>query len=278
MNPAIYIDDTGSSQQSKSKYDSGNWDSYVAVVLNEFQRASISETIKEIQDYFLSDFGIQELHFTEIFSGKSKYRKFDITSRLKIFDVFADIYSDNNCPIFVQSLTDDDILRNRMEHWRGRKKDGFDFSNNSHFCLWLLLVRLNHDKTVKQFNLPFEIFVDSGKQKPKSFQNVSDVKDITEKAEIQYIDSKSDPLMQFVDFIAFTLNRCRWILMNDKKSEIDIEFLRIAEKADFNAMDMVKKKIEIEKESTTNLYDKILRERFDENGNLRDDEVDKRKE
>ena len=275
--PAIYIDDTGTSQQSKSKYINGNLSSYVAVVLNANQRENISKAINNFRLLFSDEFELDEFHFTEIFSGKKKFRKVNIDLRLKIFETFANIYNKYNCPIYIQSLTDEDVIRNEMEDWRGFKKDGFNFSKNSHLCLWFLLVRLKNKELINSYELPFEIYVDSGKQEPNTNQKVDILNQFAKNSEIQYLDSKADPLIQFIDFIAFTLNRCRWILMNNKKSETDFKFLNIAELANFNTVNMLKLYANAKVESTTDIYDKILREEFDKDGNLSDEELEKRK-
>ncbi len=46
--PAIYIDDTGTPQKSKSKYDCGNWESYVAVLLKPNERKEIYEEPSQV--------------------------------------------------------------------------------------------------------------------------------------------------------------------------------------------------------------------------------------
>jgi UDP-N-acetylglucosamine 2-epimerase len=44
--------------------------------------------------------------------------------------------------------------------------------------------------------------------------------------------------MQFIDFIAFCLNRHRWILMNNKTSDGDLLIFQITEYANFNALNI----------------------------------------
>ena len=186
--PAIYIDDTGTPQKSKSKYDCGNWESYVAVLLSPAERIEISKLILELKKIVNETIKVDEFHFTEIFSGTKQFKGVDLELRLEIFNSFIEIYRMYDCPIVIQSITDDDVIRNKMEYVRGKKRDGFDFNNNSHLCLWLLLVRIVNNDIIKEYNSPFEIFVDAGKQKPNSKQKIEQIKSITENSEITYLD------------------------------------------------------------------------------------------
>lgn len=275
MTTAIYIDDTGTPQKSKSKYDSGDWKSWVAVVLDSKERIEISERIDWIRKYAIEGLEINEFHFTDIFSGKNEFKKISIEKRIKIFELFAQLYKNYNCPILIQSLNDDDVIRNEMTEFKQIKIPGFDFSKNSDLCLWLLLIRLKNSEVFKKYQLPLEIFIDNGIQKPNTSRKSIELQDFALNSELKYIDSKSDSLMQFIDFIAFCLNRTRWILMNNKKDNSDFKILEISQLANFNTVNMLKQYVDINDKNTTEHYDKILRKAFDINGNLTDEEVEK---
>ena len=272
---AIYIDDTGTPQKSLSKYDPGNWKSWVAVAFNNRERLEISHLIRNFRGHLNRKWKIGEFHFTDIFSGKNEFEKVDLEDRIEIFYFFAHIYKNYKCPIRIQSLNDDDIIRNKMTSFRKVKLPGYDLNDNSQFCLWILLIRLKNDDLIrKNYSRPLEIFVDAGKQKPNTAQKSTEVKGFAVNSQIQYIDSGSDYLMQFTDFIAFCLNRHRWILMNNKKSESDKLIMQITHYADFQT-NMYKQLVDFESEKTSSTYDTILRKKFDENQNLSDAEVEK---
>ncbi|MBU3661235.1 MAG: DUF3800 domain-containing protein [Flavobacteriales bacterium] len=275
MKTAIYIDDTGTPQKSKSKYDSGDWKSWVAVILDSKERIEIREGIDWIRKYAIEGLEINEFHFTDIFSGKNEFKKISIEKRIKIFELFAQLYKHYNCPILIQSLSDDDIIRNEMTEFNQIKIPGFDFSKNSDLCLWLLLIRLKKSEVFKKYQLPVEIFIDNGIQKPNTSRKSIELQDFALNSEIKYIDSKCDSLMQFIDFIAFCLNRTRWILMNNKKDNSDFKIMEISQLANFNTVNMLKQYVDINDTNTTEYYDRILRNAFDINGNLTDEEVEK---
>lgn len=275
MKSAIYIDDTGTPQVAKSKYDPGNWKSWVAVALTTEERKEISKSINWIKANLTGEFNISEFHFTDIFSGINEYKNISIKNRIAIFETFAQLYKNYNCPIIIQSLNNDDLIRNEMTDFKQLKIPGFDFSNNSDLCLWLLLIRIKNNTIFNKYKLPLEIFIDNGTQKPNTKRKLIELNDFAFNSEIKYIDSKSDPLMQFIDFIAFCLNRVRWILMNNKKEKSDFKILEICQLANFNTINMIKGYIDINKINTIEYYNKIQRSAFDKNGNLSDVEVEK---
>lgn len=274
MNTGIYIDDTGTpGQRSKSKYDSGDWKTWVAMILKPDERIKLELILIEICSSVKNDFGISEFHFTEIFSGKGLYRKLPLKSRLKLFSIFGEIYKEFNFPIIVQSLTSDDIIRNKMEDLKHLKIDSFDFSKNSDLALWFLLKK--SCDFIKENNYPLlaDFFVDAGRQKPNTKQKVSILNGITLNSELTYSCSEENVMIQFIDFIAFSVNRMRWIAMNEKKSELDIEMLTLISNFNFDVVNLKRSIVDPNKLKTED-YDNNLRRAYDKNGNLTDEVVE----
>jgi hypothetical protein len=275
MKTGVFIDDTGTpSQKSKSKYDNGDWKTWVGIILAPEERTKLEITLSTLCETLERELNIKEFHFTHIFSGKGVYRKISIEKRLQIFYLFGEVYKEYNSPIIVQSLTNDDVIRNKMQFLRNLKIDGFDFSNTSDLALWFLLEKCC--KYIKENNFPLfaEFFVDSGRQKPNTFQRVSILKDVTQNSELKYSSSEENPMIQFIDFIAFSINRMRWILMNDKKTELDISFLNLIGHVDFKLTNLKKVRIKPSDFKVSD-YDSNLRKTYDKNGNLSDEMVEK---
>tara|TARA_R110002096_G_scaffold431096_1_gene645938 strand:- start:1412 stop:2257 length:846 start_codon:yes stop_codon:yes gene_type:complete len=275
MKTGIFIDDTGTpSQKSKSKYDTGDWKTWVAVILNPNDRKEIENILNELCEALENELKIKEFHFTHIFSGKGVFRKIELEKRLQIFSLFGEIYKKFNSPIIVQSLTSDDIIRNKMQFLKYFKPDGFNFEKNSDLALWFLLEKCAKFLKENSLPLPAEFFVDSGRQKPNTTQIVNIVKEVTENSIITYASSEQNPMIQFIDFIAFSINRMRWILMNEKKSELDLALLNLISEIDFNVTNLTKVAIS-PTDFKVSEYDKNLRKKYDENGNLSDELVEK---
>lgn len=269
---SIYIDDTGTPEKSQLKFDPGDWTSFVSVIIEKVNNLELVNKIELLKNKY----SVNEFHFNEIFSGKGEFKKFSRQQRINIFEDFSELYKKHNCPIYIQSLTEDDIIRNRISDFKSIKKDGFNFSNNKHLCLWLLLVRLANEYNLDQYEKPFEIIIDAGKQKDNTFQKIHELKDFSIESKVFYRDSNKDNLLQFIDFIAYTLNRIRWIQMNNKITESDIDFLKFASRTQFNAPNMKKELIELEsigKESMIERYENVLNKAYKRNGNLTEEEV-----
>ena len=145
-------------------------------------------------------------------------------------------------------------------------------------ALWFLLEKtVKHLRENPDYPLLSKIFIDEGRQKPNTTQKINILEGVSEKSEIKYVSSKDEILIQLIDFIAFSLNRMRWILMNNKKSKLDFELLRIISYANFDIINL--EKIEYDKTSNSSEdYDKYLRKTYDKNGNLSDSDLEKIKE
>ena len=63
--------------------------------------------------------------------------------------------------------------------------------------------------------------------------------------------------------------------MNNKKDNSDFKIMEISQLANFNTVNMLKQYVDINDTNTTEYYDRILRNAFDINGNLTDEEVEK---
>ncbi|OXB03458.1 hypothetical protein B0A75_00515 [Flavobacterium oncorhynchi] len=278
MKYTIYIDDTGTpSFQSKSIYDSGDWHSQVAIFINQNKIEEITNKISEIFNKYknLNDF--EEFHFIRILSGKDGWRKVDLEKRLEIFKDFGKLYQQYKSPILIQSFTSDDIIRNKMEKISQIKIPNFDLSKLSDLTLLFLLFRLKDYVKENKLELPTQIKVDTGKGEHLDRKKIPILNGITQNSEIEFIDSKKDPLMQFADFVAFCLNRMRWIIMAENKGPLDLRLLEIFSDADFEVENLQKFSVD-PNEVKAKHYDEKLRKVYDSNGNLSDAEVNKIKE
>jgi hypothetical protein len=276
----IYIDDTGTpGQVSKSKYDTGDWKTWIGVILTRREKEKLSFKISKYLAKLNSEFGITEFHFTDIYSGTNEFKNVPIDKRIEIFEYFAKIYSKGNYPFYIQSLTSDDVIRNKFNFPPNLKRDNFDFSNISDLSLFFLLFNIK-DYILKNFNnydRPIDILIDEGKQKANSKQKIWFLKNISINSSITYRSSKEEVLIQFADFIAYSMNKMRWLAMNNKKGESDKKLFEIFNLARFNPVNLEMKVVDLY-EFKVEDYDKALRDKYDENKNLSDEEVKKAKE
>lgn len=275
MKCIIYIDDTGTpSFKSLSKYDSGDWHSHVAIFIEEKLFEPLLSKISTIFEKFKIFNDFEEFHFIHILSGKKGWRDVSLTIRLEIFREFAALYAQFKFPILIQSFTSDDIIRNQMVDFTKLKFPNFDLSKLPDLTMFFLFIRIKEFVKKEKCEFPVDIKIDSGKGKHMGKITVPIFKDITVNANVEFLDSKKDRVIQFADFVSFSLNRMRWIYMNSSKSLIDIELLKIFNVADFEVVNL--KKVFVDPyDIKSDDYDQILRKQYDKNGNLSDEEVDR---
>ena len=220
-----------------------------------------------------------EFHFTDIYSGEKEFSGIDLGTRLNIFRAFAEIHRTTQFPMLIQTFTADDIMRSRIVITGNPSKiDNFDLKKTSDFALFFLLFRIKqYLRENGHVPLPVDIIIDEGRQKKNTFQTCTLLKDFLFDQKLTYKSSKDEPLLQLIDFVAFSINKVRWILTNELKKDIDIEFLRICERANFNILNIQKKEINIASYTVAD-YDEILQKTYEKNGNLSDIELTQLKE
>lgn len=242
----IYIDDTGTAQtRSSFKYDTSKSTSWCAVLFDDRVFAEASEFMKLELAKLDKFIGLDEFHFTEIFNNKGKYRteNIDWEDRLNFFLDFATFSAKKQFPVFIQTFGEDDYARINLKNDETYVVENFKVSDYEDFSLCALLfqVRFFLDSH-PEYSAPYRIIVDEGKQKKDSTQQCSIFGDRLEHQQIVYKSSSDESLLQLADFAAFTLNRCRWLNMKETATwnEYDIQFLRMAEYANFNAPFIIK--------------------------------------
>lgn len=279
MRTYIYIDDSGTPGYiSKSKYDTVDRKTWVCLILKPEEQIEAQSQMLSCIDELKSTFGINEFHFTDIYSGTKKFKGIDLQIRLNIFRAFAEIHRITQYPMLIQTFTSDDILRNRIiVDGKKVKADNFNLKDTSDFALFFLLVRIKQLFSKNpDYSKPVEIIIDEGRQKKDTAQSCSLLDGILFNDKLYYRSSSDEPLLQLVDFVAFTMNKVRWILTNNKKGALDIEFLKIAERANFNILNIIKSPVKINSDFVEE-YDSLLKKTYHKNDNLSDIELEELK-
>jgi hypothetical protein len=275
MNTGIFIDDTGSSGNStNSKYDNSDRKTWLAVIIDKSIVEDRNLQMRELIADFSKIYNTSEFHFTDIYNGRNKFKNVDYKSRMKVFWEFAHILKLERFPMFIQSFTSEDILRNKIViDSKQVFADNFNLAKVSDFSLYFLLLRLKKHLLENKQQIPVDIFIDEGKQKKNTFAKCSLLKNIVQGNKIHFKDSKDEPLIQIADFVAFTMNRVRWINSLNLKKEKDIEFLEMAEYANFNILNIKRVLVDLN-ENFTERYDQELEKAFKKNNNLNEIELE----
>ena len=266
----IYIDDTGTSQfRSGFEYDTSNSASWCAIVLNDIQYCEAVNFMGVELKSLNSFIGLNEFHFTEIFSGSGAYRKnnIDFENRIAIFNDFALFSRRFQFPVFIQSFGEDDYGRIKLKKTLKTIVAGVDLNNYKDLSLFLLLMNVKrYLDSHPEYSAPYMIVIDEGRKKKGTKQPCIMFGDLLKDKQILYCSSAEEPMLQLADFVAFTLNRCKWLNMKDpsKISEYDLRFLKMASDANFNAPHM--KKVLLPADSDRNKkYKELLDEAYTKN-------------
>lgn len=224
----IYIDDSGSpGQVSANSHLAPDTKIWAAVILCEEEKIFIDEIIKLALKKIQLEPPISEFHFTEIYSGKNEFKGVDPELRLNIFKLFVELYNNIN-PYVIITAAGEGTLKNSgfSESYINTKVDGFNFCNPGDYALNTLLLLIDgyFAENYKDDDISVEIFIDEGRQKANTIQKLNNFVGVCK--ELNYKSSTNEYGLQFIDFIAFYINRVQ-NNFSKSRSEFDNKFMRI---------------------------------------------------
>jgi hypothetical protein len=273
MSAGIFIDDSGNpGTQTENKYDSTDRKSWYAIVLTASQRDRASSIMKDLIAQNSKEFGVNEFHFTDIFSGIKAYKGVSIQRRMRIFEDFAELFREMKYPILSMTMSSEDYQRSKIQLTKGKYMiDGLNMSRHEDFSLCYLLLRC-HYFLKKNWNnsTPVEVTIDAGRQKDGSTQIMAEFKSNFIDRTIKYTASEKEPMLQLADYAAFCLNKGYWLQNKGARTNFDIEWLKIFAWADFQTLNM-KRMYSDPTSDTKATYEKMLDQSYsiyDDRGNV----------
>jgi hypothetical protein len=248
----IYIDDSGNPGASApSPFLTSSRKSWAAVIIPE----SISSDIEHVMSVFLDgikqDFGAQELHFTEIYSGKGVWKGVSVKKRIEIFDLMVSVVSGFHIPILYQTFSDE-FRKDHKELWDkvASLDTGFwNFSRVDHISYFMLLLQIKDAirslrKNSADFKQKFRIFTDEGLAKDGSAQSVPCQREDIFEGDISFLNSQRSVGLQIVDFAAFVISKSQRIMMEKSAgvrfSDAERHILNIVPYLNHWSLDLIK--------------------------------------
>ncbi|WP_141505690.1 DUF3800 domain-containing protein [Paenibacillus luteus] len=224
----VYIDDSGSpGQPPANKFLAPDTKIWAAVILSLEEKNYIDSVIDLAIKKLQQEIPFSEFHFTEIYSAKNAFQGIDSKLRLEIVQLFVELYNSIK-PYVVVIATGSGTLKNSgfSQSYKSKKENGFSFSDPSEYALNTLLLIINEYmiENYKEENIKAEIIIDEGRQKANTIQLLTDFIGIFN--ELNYKSSKNVYGLQFVDFIAFSINRIQNNISKNR-AKFDNEFMRI---------------------------------------------------
>jgi len=226
----IFIDDAGTpGVKPPSKFLPESRKSWCGVVIP----SKISNDVATAMTIFIegvkSDYGAEELHYTDIYSGRGIWKNVKLEKRIEVFDLMSLVLKNFPLPIFYQTWStefqnDHEIsFKNsknaKMEFWNLHRVD--------HFGLILLVYQIRQGikelrKLTPDFQEVFQVNVDEGISSAGTATNIPCIKEDIFEGKVQFESSKNNLGIQIADFCAFIVSRSQWIMMN-KKGGVDFK-------------------------------------------------------
>jgi len=236
---SIYIDDSGTPGAiSGSNFLSPSRKSWTAVIVP----SSVADDVANAMNIFVGgvkgEFGASELHFTDIYSGRGKWKDVAVGKRIEIFDLMKGILESFLLPILHQTASEETLHdhQNTLSKFVKAPGSWWDISDVSHFGFLLLCYNLSrnlhelHKNGPNDFILPMPLFVDEGLAKAGASIPLPNWGSAIDGPTAQFCSSKDNPGIQIADFAAFAISRTQWIIAQQQLGvpikRGDLEFLK----------------------------------------------------
>ncbi len=172
------------------------------------------------------DYNLNELHFTDIYSGRGIWKKESVEKRIEIFDLMAMLISKLNLPIFFQSFSDEfrNDHRDFWDYLDGIGLNFWNFQKTEHIGYFLLLLQLKNSvkilrKQSRDFNNRLQIYTDVGLAKENAEVALPIKSDDIFYEVIKFQSSEATIGLQIADFVAFVISKSQRIQLEKKAGE-----------------------------------------------------------
>ncbi len=251
---AIYLDDSGN-PGTKSGSDFLPWSrkAWTAVIVPSTIAAEIQEGMEIFLDGVRGEFGVDELHFTEIFRGKGLWRTVPGGERAKIIYMMSQLMDRFGLPVVQQSVSE----FTRADHpatGRPFRTGEWNTANLSHFGLLMLCSQVSKSvrdlraRSPQDFDIPLPLFADEGILPAGRDRALPNWADVIEGPKVRFRNSADIPGLQLADFAAFVINRTQWIAATKEagRSISPDEQLILRASAALNVLNLTPQSIPIE--------------------------------
>jgi hypothetical protein len=234
--------------------------SWAAVIVPESAASQVAAALDMFLAGIGADFRVRELHFTDIYSGRSAFEGVPIGRRYELIDLMATIFERFQLPIFFQTCSPQFMAEIRQTFEFGPNIGFLDLKKHEHFSLLYLLFQVRRfiAEHRQHFKRPLPVIVDEGLAKAGIALEVPAWADSIQGGRIEFRRSHESPFLQLADFAAFAIARTQWLAAKGNLKDRDLRFLRIvsAERLCIMNLPLVRASAE---DLGTAKYDEILR-------------------
>lgn len=176
------------------------------------------------------DYGVDELHFTDIYNGRGPFKGVAIERRYELFDLMAELFRAFEPAIFIQTCSPESLaeIRTQMEDWPA-SLPWFRLDNHEHVAFLFLLcrVRMFIREQHRILPRPVPLVIDEGLLKAGAKLSMPGWSDLFAGGCATFEKSRENCFLQLADFAAFSIARTQWIASAGISKHRDREFLKI---------------------------------------------------
>jgi hypothetical protein len=231
LSGVVAVDDSGTPgvtpKSSSLHADRKTW---AAVIVPPAAVSGLRRGLQIFIDGVRSDYGVDELHFTDIYNGRRAFRNVAIEKRYELLELMATMFRAFKLPIIIQTCSPEHLaeIRAKMADWPAHLP-WFKIDNHEHVALLFLLcrVRMFIREESKVLPQPLSLIIDEGLQKSGNALSMSGWADLFAGGRATFQSSHQNPFLQLADFAAFVVARVQWIVSAGVSKHRDREFLKI---------------------------------------------------
>lgn len=265
---ALVIDDTGSPGISTgSRFLRKDRVTWCGLIVSPDERREFAREMAGCTEELTQQFGITEFHFADIYNGKGSWANIQPDLRLAIFNALAEIASLKHFHFLVQTFHKESLQDNGFIVCNCNNVDGFNLHDHSDAALVFLLIRFKIWAMEISFSLPVDVIVDEGRKRAGTESTHWLLNGIAVDSMLKYRSSAAEPLLQIADFGAYVLNRSQMLLCKEKRTNLDNQFLLMAEHADLQFLNLEKETVNLSTVSKDS-YDLFQWHKYAKDGTL----------
>ena len=140
----VYIDDAGTpGVESKSRYLHKDRKSWAAVIVPPDDEIELRSALEIFLTGIRTEFGADELHFTDIYGGRGQFKGIDPLRRIELIELVAGLFDAFRLPILYQTSSPQFLLEHQENADLNAIESGwFNLNRHEHFSLFLLCCRV----------------------------------------------------------------------------------------------------------------------------------------
>ena len=244
----VFIDDTGSpGLQSSASNVHPERKTWVGVVIPPDQMPDVLKHFPGAVEELRRTVGAEEFHFADVYAGRGDFAKLGLQDRLELFELFSNIFSVYQYPVFVQTFDPNTLASVRGQADLPEKLGPFNLARQLDLALVFLLLRIKWhiERDRKDSESVARVFVDEGYKKNGIAISIPLWNNVFAGGLICFARSSSIYPIQLADFAAFALNRTQLLLGKSELSSLDRRLLEILSPIAWNYQNIEKRVIEI---------------------------------